>query len=124
VTDEGRVETTVPLRSCDLLESNPVPTPLTATASCVMTISVETSSTDSGQWRLAAVCRGERSDLFFSPAGEGRRAAREREEIAKRLCAHCPVIARCREVALESAEPYGVWGGLTARERRQVRRAV
>ncbi|KQU02423.1 hypothetical protein ASG56_15675 [Rhodococcus sp. Leaf7] len=81
-----------------------------------------TTSIDSEQWRLAAVCRGDRSDLFFSPAGEGRRAARQREEIAKTLCAQCPVLDRCRDVALATHEPYGVWGGLSARERQEQRR--
>jgi WhiB family redox-sensing transcriptional regulator len=36
---------------------------------------------------------------------------------AKAYCADCPVLARCREHALVVHEPYGVWGGLTPRER-------
>ena len=34
------------------------------------------------------------------------------------MCATCPVIINCREHALATHEPYGVWGGLTEEERR------
>ncbi|SCD58072.1 WhiB family transcriptional regulator, redox-sensing transcriptional regulator, partial [Streptomyces sp. SolWspMP-sol7th] len=40
------------------------------------------------------------------------------EDAAKRVCADCPVRVECREHALVQPEPYGVWGGLTAAERR------
>lgn len=44
------------------------------------------------------------ADLFFAerPADL---------EQAKALCAGCPLIAECRQGALERAEPWGVWGG-------------
>jgi len=33
------------------------------------------------------------------------------------VCHRCPVLTACREHALRVAEPYGVWGGLSAEER-------
>jgi WhiB family redox-sensing transcriptional regulator len=46
----------------------------------------------------------EAAELFFSerPA---------QLEQAKALCATCPLIAECRQGALDRAEPWGVWGG-------------
>ena len=45
---------------------------------------------------------------------------RRREEVAKRVCARCPVLEPCREHAL-AAEDFGVWGGLSAHEREELR---
>ncbi|MGH3615573.1 MAG: WhiB family transcriptional regulator, partial [Pseudonocardia sp.] len=39
---------------------------------------------------------------------------------AKQVCEHCPVIDMCREFALETREPFGVWGGLAEAERRVI----
>ncbi|HAT1355015.1 TPA: WhiB family transcriptional regulator, partial [Corynebacterium striatum] len=36
---------------------------------------------------------------------------------AKAICNSCPVLELCREHALRSAEPYGVWGGMSESER-------
>lgn len=74
-------------------------------------------TTEAWQWQLDAVCRGADSEIFFSPSGEGRTARRQREDAAKVVCRTCPVIAQCRQFALAAGEPFGVWGGMTARER-------
>lgn len=39
-------------------------------------------------------------------------------QAAKRICASCPVQDDCLQVALTFNEDYGIWGGLTAAERR------
>jgi WhiB family redox-sensing transcriptional regulator len=39
----------------------------------------------------------------------------------KAICAVCPVRVECLEYALEIAAPFGVWGGLSERERRRIR---
>ncbi|WP_374104390.1 WhiB family transcriptional regulator [Streptomyces sp. ISL-43] len=82
-----------------------------------------------GPWHADAVCRRDEAGLFFAPSKEPTAARLSREEAAKRVCARCPVMVACREHALLQPEPYGVWGGLTAAERRVVlarrrRRAV
>lgn len=73
-----------------------------------------------GPWHADAVCRRDEAGLFFAPSKEPTAARLAREEAAKRLCARCPVMVECREHALLQPEPYGVWGGLTAAERRVV----
>jgi WhiB family redox-sensing transcriptional regulator len=40
---------------------------------------------------------------------------------AKKLCESCPVISECAEYAITAMEAYGVWGGLSPRERVAVR---
>lgn len=69
-------------------------------------------------WHTEAVCRRDEAGLFFAPSKEPTAARLSREDAAKRVCAGCPVRVECREHALLQPEPYGVWGGLTAAERR------
>ncbi|MDH6225264.1 WhiB family redox-sensing transcriptional regulator [Streptomyces sp. MJP52] len=71
-------------------------------------------------WHTDAVCRRDEAGLFFAPSKEPTAARLSREEAAKRVCSRCPVMVECREHALLQPEPYGVWGGLTAAERRLV----
>lgn len=73
-----------------------------------------------GPWHSEAVCRRDEAGLFFAPSKEPTAARLSREQAAKRVCAGCPVLVECREHALVQPEPYGVWGGLTAAERRVV----
>ncbi|MFE9258876.1 WhiB family transcriptional regulator [Streptomyces sp. NPDC006879] len=75
---------------------------------------------DDGPWHSEAVCHRDEAGLFFAPSKEPTAARLSREEAAKRVCARCPVMVACREHALLQPEPYGVWGGLTAAERRVV----
>lgn len=73
------------------------------------------------QWQFEGACRDEGDALFFHPDGERGPRRRHRDEAAKRVCARCPVIDLCREHALAARETYGVWGGLTAEEREEIR---
>nr|WP_285735064.1 WhiB family transcriptional regulator [Kitasatospora phosalacinea] len=75
---------------------------------------------DDSPWHTSAACRSDEAGLFFAPSKEPTAARLAREEQAKRVCARCPVLLECREHALAQPEPYGVWGGLTAAERRVV----
>lgn len=61
-------------------------------------------------WQEEAACRGMSSDLFF-PAEEERAAA------ARAICFGCPVRYSCLAFALERGERFGIWGGLSERER-------
>ena len=49
-------------------------------------------------------CHGDDPDLWFAEAPADL-------ELAKSLCAGCPVRARCLAAALDREEPWGVWGG-------------
>jgi WhiB family redox-sensing transcriptional regulator len=75
---------------------------------------------DSYEWQDEALCRHLPVRVFFDvddPSGAVRTHA---EQVAKGVCRRCPVIVACREHAL-AAEDYGIWGGLTAREREDIR---
>ena len=64
-------------------------------------------------WQESAVCRSVDPDLFFpEQAGPSHEA--------KRVCAACPVRIECLAYALAHRDRYGIWGGLTARERRRL----
>ena len=65
-------------------------------------------------WASQAQCRETRPDELFV-----RGAAQNR---AKQMCAGCPVRTECLAEALDNEIEWGVWGGLTERERRAVLR--
>ncbi|MFI8079836.1 WhiB family transcriptional regulator [Kitasatospora sp. NPDC086009] len=70
-----------------------------------------------------AACAGADSELFFPDPDQLSPAAVEwAERRAKMFCAGCPVRSLCLGLALERREPYGVFGGLTAAERRSLLR--
>lgn len=77
-------------------------------------------TTETWDWQLHGACRGEESEVFYHPEGERGRARLMREMRAKAICNTCPVINQCLEHALNSGEPYGVWGGKTENERQQL----
>jgi WhiB family redox-sensing transcriptional regulator len=60
------------------------------------------------------------SAMFFHPDGERNPSRARRTAAAKAVCASCPVITPCREFALRTREPFGVWGGLAEAERRAI----
>ncbi len=74
-------------------------------------------SLDLWQWQSRAACRGMASESFFSPTGERGPARRRREEHALRICRSCAVVDQCAAFADRTGQPYGVWGGQTARQR-------
>ena len=66
-------------------------------------------------WHLYANCLGINPDLFFPERGESTREA-------KTVCQSCSVREHCLESALRNTEKFGIWGGLSERERRRIRR--
>lgn len=75
----------------------------------------------SRDWQVEALCRGNQAHLFFPPSTMERKEERERRETkAKAICVVCPVRRQCFEYAFEIREPYGIWGGYTETERRQM----
>ena len=65
-------------------------------------------------WASLAQCRQRQPDELFV------RGAAQND--AKRLCAGCPVRTECLAEALDNEIEWGVWGGLTERERRAILR--
>lgn len=72
------------------------------------------------EWQLRAACRGMDSTLFFHPDGEHTTAKAQRIAAAKQVCRSCPAIESCRTYALDTREPYGIWGGLSETDRANV----
>lgn len=69
-------------------------------------------------WRDKAACLGTDSNLFFLD-NDGR--AKVVAKRAKAICARCPVQTECFDYAIETRQPYGIWGGVTKRQRRRFR---
>ncbi len=78
---------------------------------------------DQPSWQQHAACRS-LGPYFFGPDDEQSGARIRRERTARQICADCPVLAPCRRQGVETAEPYGIWGGLTERDRRDVRKSA
>ena len=65
-------------------------------------------------WTRAAACRGLDPEMFYADRGGS-------VTEAKAICARCPVREACLEYALAAGEKWGVWGGLSERQRRRIR---
>ncbi len=61
-------------------------------------------------WVSQAVCRGADPDELFVRGAAQRKAAV--------ICRHCPVVLQCLADALDNRVEFGVWGGMTERQRR------
>ena len=72
------------------------------------------------EWQARGACATQDTELFFHPENERGPRREAREKAAKAVCATCPVLQQCREHALETREPYGVWGGLSEPEREAI----
>jgi WhiB family transcriptional regulator, redox-sensing transcriptional regulator len=66
-------------------------------------------------WRRSALCAQTDPELFFPEKGGTC-------DDAKRVCRRCPVREECLDYALSAGENFGVWGGLSARQLKAVRR--
>ncbi|HEX9774315.1 MAG TPA: WhiB family transcriptional regulator [Actinomycetota bacterium] len=64
-------------------------------------------------WQRRAACRGAPMEDFFPPAYDD-------VPPAKMYCVSCPVRIECLAYALAKREPFGIWGGLTPKERRNL----
>ncbi|MGW4484301.1 WhiB family transcriptional regulator [Amycolatopsis sp. NPDC004368] len=74
--------------------------------------------TDLG-WQQDAVCAEIGVELFFPEKGENWHMRH-----AKQMCSQCPVRAECLQYALDNHERFGVWGGLSERQRRVLERGA
>ncbi len=70
---------------------------------------------DRPSWMDDAACKG-RTTLFFGVAGERPERRVRREAAARKVCAGCPVLTQCRDLARLNRE-NGFWGGETEEER-------
>ncbi|EOR70400.1 WhiB family transcriptional regulator [Thermobifida fusca] len=68
-------------------------------------------------WQERALCAQTDPEAFFPEKGGSTREA-------KKVCHSCEVRAECLEYALEHDERFGIWGGLSERERRRLKKAA
>lgn len=66
------------------------------------------------EWPSQGACRGEDPDALFVQGAA--------QQQAKLVCRSCPVRSECLAHALDTRTEFGVWGGTTERERRQILR--
>jgi WhiB family redox-sensing transcriptional regulator len=66
------------------------------------------------EWQERALCAQTDPEAFFPEKGGSTREA-------KRICQGCEVRAECLEYALANDERFGIWGGLSERERRKLK---
>ncbi len=66
-------------------------------------------------WQERALCAQTDPEAFFPEKGGSTREA-------KRVCLTCDVRGECLEYALSNDERFGIWGGLSERERRKLKR--
>ncbi|MCT9818745.1 WhiB family transcriptional regulator [Microbacterium sp. W1N] len=66
-------------------------------------------------WQTDALCSQTDPEAFFPEKGGSTRDA-------KRICGSCDVRGECLEYALQNDERFGIWGGLSERERRKLKR--
>ncbi|WP_371543764.1 WhiB family transcriptional regulator [Streptomyces sp. NBC_00554] len=67
-------------------------------------------------WQDQALCAQTGAEFFFPEPGSSVREA-------KRICGMCAMRSACLEYALNNDERFGVWGGLSEKERLSLRRA-
>jgi len=76
---------------------------------------IDALAVDDLAWQDYSNCRGADADLFFPERGASTRKA-------KAICNACQVKAECLEFAIIQSEKFGIWGGLSERERRRIRK--
>jgi WhiB family redox-sensing transcriptional regulator len=69
------------------------------------------------QWQDRALCAQTDPEAFFPEKGGSTREA-------KKICQSCEVRTECLEYALAHDERFGIWGGLSERERRRLKRGM
>ena len=74
-------------------------------------------ATEEPDWQERALCAQTDPEAFFPEKGGSTREA-------KRICGRCEVKGDCLEYALGHDERFGIWGGLSERERRKLKRRV
>ena len=71
----------------------------------------------SQEWREQANCKGVKTDLFYPD-----RHQESTSLVAKEVCAGCVVREECLNFALRNGERHGIWGGMSERQRKKLRR--
>ena len=79
------------------------------------TFGIEVDDAAELSWQDRALCAQTDPEAFFPEKGGSTREA-------KKVCRTCEVRAECLDYTLEHDERFGIWGGLSERERRRLKR--
>jgi WhiB family redox-sensing transcriptional regulator len=82
----------------------------------LLVMHIDTITAPDLDWQQEALCAQTGADFFFPEPGSSVREA-------KRICGMCPIRSVCLEYALDNDERFGVWGGLSEKERLELRRS-
>lgn len=80
-----------------------------------MTVILQPIGVPDEPWRYDAICAQIDPELWFPDKGGSTREA-------KKVCLGCPSRLECLQYALDHDERFGIWGGLSERERRRLKR--
>ena len=80
-------------------------------------LDAERSAVEDEEWQERALCAQTDPEAFFPEKGGSTREA-------KRICQGCEVKDECLDYALANDERFGIWGGLSERERRRLKRGI
>jgi WhiB family redox-sensing transcriptional regulator len=80
-------------------------------------IGTDLLSGDEADWHERALCAQTDPEAFFPEKGGSTREA-------KKICTGCEVRSECLSYALTNDERFGIWGGLSERERRRLKRSA
>lgn len=79
-----------------------------------LALTVQHVADENHDWRDGAPCGTVDPDIFFDLAEQDAGIA----EMAKSMCKVCPIRKLCLDKAMLGDEPYGIWGGMDAAERK------
>ena len=83
----------------------------------LMVIDSLVSDEETLSWQERSLCAQTDPEAFFPEKGGSTREA-------KKVCQTCDVRQDCLEYALMNDERFGIWGGLSERERRKLKKRV
>ena len=86
-------------------------------ATALQPYTADDAADEAMSWQEQALCAQTDPEAFFPEKGGSTREA-------KRICVGCEVKQECLEYALMQDERFGIWGGLSERERRRLKRKV
>ena len=81
----------------------------------VLYLGIPTMGAEDAEWHDRALCAQTDPEAFFPEKGGSTREA-------KKICTGCDVRAECLSYALSNDERFGIWGGLSERERRKLKK--
>ncbi len=81
----------------------------------VLSLLTASEGSEEASWQERALCAQTDPEAFFPEKGGSTREA-------KKVCVGCEVTAECLEYALAHDERFGIWGGLSERERRKLKK--